>query len=63
MFCVSRKGVLTPCDFVLVGEDGEQEAVHAGVVLESAHRLGADFAEARLDGVGGAHVCRSVSVL
>src|SRR4029077_8415013 len=40
---------------VFVGEDGEQDAVHGGLVLESAHRAGtaADLAEAALDRVGG----------
>jgi hypothetical protein len=40
-----------------VGEDSEQDAVHAGFVLEGSHRSGAssDFAEAALDGIGGAH--------
>ena len=40
---------------VFVGEDGEQDAVHAGPVLEDAHGSGAapDPAEAALDGVGG----------
>ena len=40
-----------------MSEDGEQDAIHAGSVLESAHGSGAphDFAETALDGVGGAH--------
>jgi hypothetical protein len=42
---------------VLLGEDGEQDAFHRGLVLEGAHRPGApaDLSEAALDGVGGAH--------
>ena len=39
-----------------MGEDGEEDAVHGGLVLEGAHRAGAaaDLAEAALDRVGGA---------
>ena len=42
---------------VFVGEDGEENAIHAGTVLEDAHGPGAaaHLAEAALDGVGGAH--------
>ncbi len=37
-------------------KDGEQDAVHAGFVLEGAHGSGSspDFMEATFDGVGGA---------
>ena len=40
-----------------MGEDGEQDAVHGGAVLEDAHGPGsaADLAESAFDGVGGAH--------
>src|SRR5690348_2534832 len=39
-----------------VGEDGEEDAVHGGSILEDAHGAGsaADLAEA-FDGVGGSH--------
>ena len=45
---------------VFVHEDGEQDAVHRGLVLEGAHRAGAaaDFAEAPLDRVGNRHDAR-----
>src|ERR1700751_1577778 len=38
-------------------EDGEQDAVHAGSVLERAHGPGPspDFAESSFDGVGGSY--------
>lgn len=40
-----------------MGEDGEQDAIHAGFVLKGAHGSGAapDLSEATLDGIGGAH--------
>jgi hypothetical protein len=55
LFCLSRKGGDIPCDLLFVDEDGEENAVHRGDVLESAHGPGAsaDFAESAFDGVGG----------
>lgn len=40
-----------------MSEDGEQDTIHGGPVLEDAHGTGAaaDFAEAAFDGVDGAH--------
>ena len=40
-----------------MNEDGEQDAVHGGTVLEHAHGAGAasDLAEPAFDGVCGAH--------
>src|SRR5580704_19689278 len=40
-----------------MGKDGEQDAIHAGSVLEGAHRScsSPDFSEASLDGIGGTH--------
>ena len=40
-----------------MGEDGEEDAVHGGAVLEGTHGAGAatDLAEFALDGVCGAH--------
>jgi hypothetical protein len=40
-----------------VGEDGEEDAIHGGAVLEDTHGSGAapDLAEAPLDGIGGSH--------
>jgi hypothetical protein len=37
-----------------MGIDGDQDAIHAGSVLEGAHRVGSstDFSEASLDGIG-----------
>jgi hypothetical protein len=42
---------------VFVIEDGEEDAIHRGSVGEDAHWSGApsDFAEASLDGIGGAN--------
>jgi len=41
--------------FVFVGEDGEEDAVHGGSILEDAHGAGSatDLAEAAFNGVGG----------
>ncbi len=40
-----------------MGEDREEDAVHAGFVLKDAHGAGcsAHFSETPLDGVGGSH--------
>ena len=40
-----------------MGEDGEENAIHGGFVLEGAHGAGsaADLAESAFDGIGGAH--------
>jgi hypothetical protein len=42
---------------VFIEEDGEQDALHGGAVLEGAHRRRAssDLAKAAFDGVGSAH--------
>ena len=38
-------------------EDGEQDAIHGGTILEDAHGPGASsyFSEPAFDGIGGAH--------
>ena len=40
-----------------MGEDGEEDAVHGGSILEDAHGPGPSphFSESPFDGVGGAH--------
>ena len=51
--------------FVLVDEDSEQDAVHRGAVLESAHGAGSspDLAEPALDSVGGSDLPALIGVL
>ena len=40
-----------------MSENGEEDAVHGGSILEDTHRSGgsANFAESPFDGIGGAH--------
>ena len=51
--------------FVLVQEDSEQDAVHRGAVLESAHGAGSspDLAEPAIDSVGGPNLPALIGVL
>ena len=54
--CQGERGIGS-LTFIFVNEEGEEDAIHGGSVLEDAHGSGSssDFAEASLDGVGGAH--------
>ena len=56
VLCQGEKG-RDSLHFVFVGEDGEEDAVHGGSILEDAHGASsaADLAEAAFDGVGGSH--------
>jgi hypothetical protein len=56
VLCQDEKG-WDSLHFVFVGEDGEEDAVHRGSILEDAHGpcSAADLAEAAFDGVGGPH--------
>jgi len=56
VLCQGEKGQ-DSLQFVFVGEDGEEDAVHRGSVLEDAHGAGsaADLAEAAFVSVGGSH--------
>ena len=42
---------------VFVSEDGEEDTIHGGTILEDTHGTGtsANFAEPAFDGIGGAH--------
>ena len=55
--CQGERGSGSLC-FVLVDEDGEEDAVHGGLVLEGSHGAGAPahLPEPAFDGVGGSHL-------
>ena len=52
---VSGEGGSDSLTFAFVCEDGEQDSVHGGTVLEGSHGSypSPDFAEASFDGIGG----------